>query len=895
MGIDGNRLPIEDKLPELLEALGRSANAVLVAPPGAGKTTRVPLALLEEPWANGKKILMLEPRRLAARSAARYMAGKLGEAVGRTVGYRVRMDTRAGPETRIEVITEGVLTRMLQADPSLEGVCAVLFDEFHERSLHADLGLALCLQAQVLLREDLRLLVMSATLHAEPVAALLGDVPVVVSEGRAYPVETRYAVRKSEGRLEDVVVPAVLTALRECEGDILVFLPGAGEIRRVESRLGAALHAGSPGYSGQQVGPLGHSVQAGAKAQPGAVRICPLHGTLSQEEQDLALAPAKDGERKVVLATSIAETSLTVEGVRIVVDSGLARVPRFSPRTGMTRLETVAVSRASADQRRGRAGRQGPGVCFRLWTEQEDRQLAARSVPELLEADLAPLALELASWGAAPEELRWLDAPPAPAMAQARELLARLGALGADGQITPHGRALAGIGFHPRLAHMALASLPLGLETLACELAAILGERDFIRAAGGGSGSADLRLRVEALRREGGTEAERLGLSVDRAAVRRIRGEAEQWKRELNAAAREGGSGRGHHGSASGQHGSAAGQTGAALPATLPEAEACGLLLAFAYPDRIGQKRSPGRFLLRNGRGAAVGEGQHLAYAPYLVAAELDDQIPDSRVYLGAPVELAQLEAYLGGQLEQETTVAWDREAQAVRARKRVRLGALILRDQQLPNPPPELVSAALLAGIREEGLALLPWTKPAQQLLSRLRFMHHADPAWPDTSEEALRDSLSDWLGPFILGMRSKNDLARLHMTDVLEHLLDWNRKRELDRLAPTHLTVPSGSRIPVDYTDPSQPVLAVRLQELFGLTETPRIGGGRVPVVMHLLSPAQRPVQVTRDLASFWREAYFEVKKDLKGRYPKHYWPDNPLEAAATNRVRPRPPKDN
>lgn len=872
-------LPVEEALPSLKDALRKGCGAVLVAPPGAGKTTRVPLALLEEPWAEGRRILMLEPRRLAARSAARYMAASLGEPVGQTVGYRVRMDSRVGPKTRIEVITEGVLTRMLQEDPELSGVAAVLFDEFHERSLHADLGLALCLQAQELLRDDLRLVVMSATLEAEPVAALMGEAPVVVSTGRAYPVETRYLPKRPEGRLEDRTAAAVLTALRENQGDILVFLPGAGEIRRTEEWLSALLGNGA--------------------ADP--VRVLPLHGTLPQEAQDLALAPAQPGTRKVVLATSIAETSLTVDGVRVVVDAGFSRVPRFSPRTGMTRLDTVPVSVASADQRRGRAGRQGPGVCYRLWPEQDQGLLPARTAPEILEADLAPLCLDLAAWGAGPEELRWLDAPPAAALAQARALLRRLGALGADGVVTPHGRAMAGLGLHPRLAHMALKARDLGLQGLGCELAALLGERDVLRAAEGAAPNADLRLRVEALRNTGG-EARSLGLRADPAALARVRAEASWWMRDLGSPRVDTGS----QPTASPAVGSPAFSPAAGSPALSPTAAAvpslphsgpgadlvyCGLLLAYAYPDRIGQQRSRGRYLLSNGRGAVMAADQHLAGVPYLVAAELDDQGADSRIYLAAPVELGHLELYLQEGLEEEETVEWEDAAQAVRAKKRLRLGALVLKEKQLHNPPAPLVTRALLAAVAKDGLEALPWTKASRQLLHRLRFMQLADPTWPDVAEETLLATLPDWLGPYAEGMRSKQDLARVNLGEALTGLLDWSRRQELERHAPTHLQVPSGSRIPLDYSDPSQPFIAVRLQELFGLTETPRIGGGRVPVVIHLLSPAQRPVQVTRDLAGFWRETYFDVKKDLKGRYPKHYWPDNPLEAIPTNRVRPKP----
>jgi ATP-dependent helicase HrpB len=811
-------LPIEPVLPAIRETLAGRTAAVLVAPPGAGKTTRVPLALLGEPWLSGRRILMLEPRRLAARSAARFMAASLGEQVGETVGYRVRMETRVGPATRLEVITEGVLTRMLQSDPALEGVGLVIFDEFHERSLHADLGLALCLQSQALLRDDLRLLVMSATLEAEPVAALLGDAPVLVSEGRSFPVETRYLERRVEGRVEPLVARAVERALAAHEGDVLVFLPGAGEIRRV----------------------------LGSLSLPSHVDAAPLYGNLPQAEQDRAILPAAPGQRKVVLATSIAETSLTVEGVRVVIDSGLSRVPRFSPRTGMTRLETVPVSRASSDQRRGRAGRVAPGVAYRLWTEQEDKGLVARTTPEILEADLAPLALELAAWGVAdPLELRWLDPPPAAALAQARELLTQLGALDGRNAITKHGRRMAEVGLHPRLAHMILRAIPLGLGALACDLAALLSDRDILRST---TADADLRHRLDALR----TAPE----------GRRALAEANQVKRDLRIAPS-----------------SAAGPTDP------------GLLLSFAYPDRIAARRAPLRYLMRNGRGAAFPAHQPLADEPYLVAADLDDQGAESRIFLAAPITAADLERHHLDQITTEDAVAWDRGAQAVRARRRRRLGALALDERVLADPALADTLAALLDGITQEGLAILPWTKPARQLQERLVFMHSHDPAWPDASDEGLLGRLSDWLAPYAEGMKSRADLQRVHLYEVLEAMLPWERRRELDEQAPTHIAVPSGSRIAVDYSDPGAPVLAVRLQEMFGLAETPRIGGGRVPLTLHLLSPAHRPVQVTQDLASFWRSAYFEVRKDLRGRYPKHYWPDDPWNAIPTNRTRPRP----
>lgn len=821
-------LPIESALPSLKEAIKSQANVVLVAPPGSGKTTRIPLAAVDEPWMAGRRILMLEPRRLAARSAARYMASLLGEHVGETVGYRVRMETRVGSKTRIEVITEGVLTRLLQADPALEDVGLIIFDEFHERSLHADLGLALSLQSQALLREDLKILVMSATLNAEPVSALLGDAPIIRSEGRSYPVETRFLSRPVEGRIEPAVVRTVQEALASTEGDMLVFLPGVGEIRRVEERLNEL--------------DLGRGV-----------RVAPLYGDLSQEAQDKAIAPSIPGERKIVLSTSIAETGLTVEGVKVVIDSGLMRVPRFSPRTGMTRLETVTVSRASADQRRGRAGRVAPGICYRLWTEQEDRGLAAQGKPEMMEADLAPLALELAAWGVTdPAELEWLDVPPTAAYQQARQLLVQLGAVSESGTITPHGQQMAELGMHPRLAHMVLKAKAMGYGEMACELAALLNERDILR--GQDVVDADLRLRLEALWRV-------KGVSAGQASARRVLAEANQWKRSLGI------------------------QSGGESDVNM-----CGILLAFAYPDRIGQKRSTGRFLLRNGRGAIFVEKQPLSTSPYLVAVELDDQGAGSRIFLAAHVDESDLEQFFGEQIEEENLVAWDRSGQAVRARKRKRLGALVLKEVMVTDPDPDEALAALLGGVAEEGLGILKWTKGARQLQHRIGFMHQYEPEWPDVSDQALLATLEDWLAPHVYGMKNRGDLQSLNLASIFETMLTWDQRRELDACIPTHITVPSGSRIPVDYSDPEAPVLSVRLQEMFGLEETPRIARGRVPLILHLLSPAQRPVQVTRDLASFWRNAYFEVKKDLKGRYPKHYWPDDPLVAMPTNRVKPR-----
>lgn len=824
------QLPIEAVLPSLKEVLRSPGNAVLVAAPGAGKTTRVPLAMLQELWLDGRRILMLEPRRLATRAAARYMASLLGEQVGGTVGYRVRLDSRIGPATRIEVITEGILTRMLQSDPMLSDVGLLIFDEFHERSLQADLGLALALESQSVLRSDLRILVMSATLEAKPVAALLNQAPVLVSEGRQFPVETRYLERPLQGSLEHAVAQAILTALARHLGDVLVFLPGAGEIRRVERKLAGKAGAG--------------------------VRIAPLYGSLSPGLQDMAIEPSPAGQRKVVLATSIAETSLTVEGVQIVIDSGRMRIPRFSPRTGMTRLETVVVSRASADQRRGRAGRLGPGVCYRLWTAQEDLRLEEQSIPEIKAADLVALVLELAVWGVRqPADLKWLDLPPEAAVQQAKELLQQMGAITREGQVTVHGKQIAEMGFHPRLAHMIIQAIAQGLGRLACEVAVLLNERDVFL--GTGSRDADLRLRVDALRQGGQPGSPK----IDAGIYHRLRAELQYLQGSLSLGADE-----------------------------KTDSGGCGLLLALAYPDRIAQRRSDGRYLLRNGRGAVLPHMQALSAESYLVAAELDDKGTESQILLAAPVTVDCLRMHFRSQLEERTQVFWDTNAQAVRGRKREYLGELLLQEAPIAPNRDECLEA-LLAGIAQTGLDMLPWTKTARQWLWRIRFMHGLEPArWPDTSDECLTATLAQWLGPYVYGMSGSAELQRLNMMGVLESLLTWQERQQLDKDAPTHIAVPSGQRIAVNYHNPEAPTLAVRLQELFGLVETPCIGGGKVPLTLQLLSPAQRPVQVTRDLHSFWQTTYFEVRRELMGRYPKHYWPENPLTAQATHRAKPK-----
>ncbi|OYQ31545.1 ATP-dependent helicase HrpB [Niveispirillum lacus] len=823
-------LPIDDALPALLSALNSGTTAVLQAPPGAGKTTRVPLALLDQPWAASGRIIMLEPRRLAARGAARRMAQMLGEEVGQTVGYRVRMDARVSAATRIEVVTEGIFLRRLQSDPSLEDVSAVLFDEFHERSLDADLALAFCLQTRDLLRDDLRLVVMSATLDGGPVAALLGGAPLVTSEGRAFPVETRWVEPGPTDRPDEHMARTIRRALADEAGSVLAFLPGSGEIRRVEKLLAD--------------GPL-----------PANVLLTPLYGDMSLEAQDIAIRPAPAGQRKVVLSTSIAETSLTIEGIRIVIDSGLSRLQRFDPRSGMGRLETVKSSRASADQRRGRAGRLSAGVCYRLWSEASDRALIPFTPAEITRADLTPLALELAQWGITDaDELSWLDSPPAATLAQARKLLQQLGAIDEALRITAHGKAMAGLGVHPRLAHLVLRGKELGRTRLACRIAALIGERDILR--GGGRRDADLRTRLEHLDERG------RGGDVDRGALHQALEQARQLERQVGG------------------------------PPGPIDHEDAGLLLALAYPDRIGQRRAgaAGQFRLSGGRGAMLDPTDALATADLLAVADLDGQGRDARIFLAAPVTQGALEEAFADVIRAETEVVWDGREQVVQARRRRRLFELSLKDEPLTNPPADLVLPAMLEGVRSMGLSCLPWSKELEGWRRRVAFLHRASPdRWPDVSDDGLLASLEDWLAPYLSGITRRSHLDRVDLYAALTGILDWNQRQAMDAEIPTHLTVPTGNRIPIDYSG-EEPVLAVRLQELFGLAETPRLGGGRIPVLLHLLSPAHRPVQVTRDLAGFWAGSYKEVKKELAGRYPRHYWPDDPLIAEPTARAKRR-----
>jgi len=808
-------LPIHAVLEPLKAALAQSSAVVLAAPPGAGKTTVVPLALLDQPWLGDGKVLVLEPRRLAARAAADRMAATLGQKAGGTVGYRTRLQSRIGPDTRIEVVTEGVFTRMILDDPALEGVGAVLFDEFHERSLDADLGLALARDSQSVLRDDLRLLVMSATLDIAGVSRLLENAPVIEAEGRMFPVETRYLGRNPVERFEDAMAKAVMQALHDETGSILAFMPGQGEIHRTVQRLNERL-------------------------RDPTVDVVALYGALDKGEQDRAIEPAAPGRRKVVLATSVAETSLTIEGVRVVIDGGLSRVPRFEPSSGLTRLATVKVSKSSAEQRRGRAGRVEPGVCYRLWDEEQTRGLVAHQRPEIQEADLTAFALDLARWGAkSVDGLALLDPPPAGAMSEARKVLTRLGALDAKGDLTPHGRRLTRIPLTPRLAHMVAVASDQGDALEGAKIAAVLSEP------GLGGSSVDLHDRLKGLERDRSPRA-RDALKL-----------AERW-------ARAAGGGR--------------------------DAEAdAGLLLAEAFPERIARaKGKPGEILLASGRGAFIEPTDHLARAPWLAVAELGGGDARDRIRLAAALDSTTLESDLAHLIEVEDRLARDPSGKTVIRRIR-RIGALVLDEKVVGAPDRATMTAALKSEIETGGLGALKWGEQAGALRARLTFLRGLDATWPDVSDEGLLAAREDWLWPLLDGVRSLADIGDGKLAEALRGLIPWDLQRKLDDLAPTRLATPLGSA-GIDYGAEGGPRVEIRVQELFGVKSHPTVGGGRIALTLSLLSPARRPVQVTKDLPGFWTGSWAAVRSEMRGRYPRHPWPEDPANAAPTSRAKPR-----
>jgi ATP-dependent helicase HrpB len=808
--------PVDEALPRLLRALDERNAAILVAPPGAGKTTRAPPALLNAAWAQAGKIVLLSPRRIAARAAAQRMANERGERVGETIGYRVRLDAKVSAKTRIEVVTEGVFSRMILNDPELRGVAAVLFDEFHERSLESDLGLALARDAQEGLRPDLKIVVMSATLDAARVAALLGDAPVIESQGRMFPVSYNYRPRETRARLEDDAATAVRAALAAEHGSALVFLPGVREIERTAEVLRSTI-------------------------TDAAVDVRPLYGAMAPADQDAAIAPAPQGRRKVVLATSIAETSLTIEGVRIVVDSGLARRPKFEPALGLSRLETVRVSQAAATQRAGRAGRLEPGACWRLWSEGETRALAPFDRPEMLDADLSGLALDLAAWGVSdPETLAWLDPPPKPAWSEAVAGLRRIGALDGDGRLSEHGRAVADLPLPPRLAHMVIAARASGEALLAARIAMLLTEQ------GLGGRDPDLRERLRRLRNEGGQRAQAARSLADR--IARSIGKAD--KRDIDD-------------------------------------ERAGAVLALAYPDRVAKARGAS-FVMANGRAAGIDNASSLAREPYLVIADIAGSAGAAQILLAAPLALADLEAMFAAAIETQTSASVDPHTGAVRGRRVRKLGRIVLSEAPLERLSGEHLSVALLEAVREQGLSLLDWNERAAQARARVALLREAEgEAWPDWSEAALLETLEGWLAPALVGAST---LREVNVSEALLACLPYEQRRALDAQAPERFETPAGSSLLIDYTAEGGPALDVRLQELFGQDKHPTILGGRMPLTLRLLSPAHRPVQTTKDLPGFWRGSYAGVRSDMRGRYPKHPWPEDPIAAAPTRRAKPR-----
>ncbi|GLS29910.1 ATP-dependent helicase HrpB [Mesorhizobium albiziae] len=847
-------LPVTAVLPALAKALETGSSAVLVAPPGAGKTTLVPLALLDASWLGGGRILLLEPRRLAARAAARRMASLLGEEPGGIVGYAMRMENRVSARTRIMVVTEGILARMILDDPELKGVSAVIFDEFHERSLDGDFGLALALDVQGALRPDLRLLVMSATLDGARVARLLGAAPVIESQGRSFPVEIRHQERPAGMPIEDAMAKAIRDALADETGSVLAFLPGQREIERTAERLEGRVGADTD--------------------------VVPLYGMLDGKAQDAAIRPSPAGRRKVVLATAIAETSITIDGVRVIVDSGLSRLPKYEPATGLTRLETVRVSRASAEQRAGRAGRTQPGVAIRLWRAEQTAALPAFTPPEILEADLSGLVLDCAAFGVSdPSTMAFLDPPPAPALAEARSLLADLDAIDADGRLTEGGNAMRKLALPVRLAHMVAEAARSGQAADAATLAVLLTER------GLGGDSADLDRRLMRFHSEKSPRAIAARQLAERLAKTPTRSETAPHPSPLPVK--------------DGERGASAVRPASFSPSLRGEGPAgdegrldrAGSLLLHAFPDRIAKARGErGRFVLVNGRGAVLDAADPLAGAAFLVVADLQGKAQGARIASAATVEEEEIRAARAPHLERRTETAFDPEKRSVRVRETVKLGAIVLSERMLPAPKGPDADRAILDAIRQHGVSLLPWSRETETLRQRLSWLHRGLGApWPDVSDTALVARLDDWLSPFLSGEASfaRIDTSALH--NGLMSLVPHDLQRKVGQLAPTHFDAPSGSHVPIRY-DGEWPVLAIRVQELFGLDRHPAIAGGAVPLTLELLSPAHRPIQTTRDLPGFWRGSWADVRSDMRGRYPKHVWPEDPVSAAATSRAKPR-----
>lgn len=843
-----NDLPIQKHIPQIQTALETRRCAVILAPPGAGKTTRVPLALLNEPWLANKKIMVLEPRRLAARSCAVHMAGLLKEKVGQTVGYQVRLDRKIGPETRIEVVTEGIFTRKIQNDPSLDDIGLIIFDEFHERHIHSDLGLALTLESFEVLRDDLRVLVMSATLDVTAVSQLMGDAPVIASKGKSYPVQTTYVSslnRQNRSVAIEIACASVIKqALSETSGDMLVFLPGVREIKRLASILE------------KNLGP--------------SVHVFSLYGNLSQKEQAMAFVPSKQGEQKIVLATSIAETSITIEGVRVVIDSGLMRVPRFSPETGMTRLETVPVSKASADQRRGRAGRTAPGMCYRLWSEYDHGLLKPFTRPEILSVDLTQVVLELAAWGVSdPRQLKWLDPLNEKSFERARFRLEIFGALTQKGRITPHGKKMVAAGLHPRLSHMIIKGNENSHGFLACRIAAFLSERDFVRFDKTRPVDPDIRFRldlIEAVVKR--RNIWRKEFKVNKGIVHNIIAFEKKLAKDFK------------------------------IKQTKADPEKAGALLALAYPDRIAKKRNlkDNTFLMASGKRAFFMEGNSVSINEYIVAVQLDGNLQNAKIFLAAPYLKQDFVHSFKHRFKCIQNTFWDKKAGTVKANQETMFEKLVIQVDKISDIDQGLACDILVQQIQKAGLDLLPWTKRLLSLKERAHFLRNTGrfPDLPDVSDNALKKNMPIWLNPFLSGVFSLKQLGKLNLESVFFTLLTWEQQQVIEKNAPTHIRVPSGSKKPLKYTSEKglleNPILEVRLQEMFGQSSTPKIAGQSISITLHLLSPAGRPVQITKDLESFWKNTYKDVKKDMMGRYPKHFWPDDPMTAMPTNRAKPR-----